>query len=59
MDFRSVAKDLFIVRDSDIKGDLSKPVRTNYCKSGFGLSGALLWNTIRLDSLRRFIWEID
>ena len=50
-------------RDSEIKLDLPKP-RTNYCKRGFGYSGALFRKSLpvylrKSDSLGRFKREID
>lgn len=59
----SIRSTPYNLRDSEIKLDLPKP-RTNYCKRGFGYSGALLWNSLpvylrKLDSLGRFKREID
>ena len=59
----SVRSTSYNLRDSEIKLDLPKP-RTNYRKPSFGYSGAVLWNSLRvnlrkIDCLGRFKREID
>ena len=45
----SIRSTKYNVRDSEIKLNLPKP-RTNYCKRALGYSGALLWNSLPVNS---------
>ena len=62
-DLFSIRSTPYNLRDSEIKLNQPKP-RTNYCKRALGYSGALLWNSLpvnsrKSDSLGYFKRELD